>query len=137
MHGAQQGHPARGPQVAGRSHPPRAERGVAVRELPLPSIRPKVPGAGPEQGQQRRARSALEVAIAGTPVADRRMGRGVNFVDADAVSPQVFTSHPRITHAVAASTISGDTAWPHLPGRMPPAGWDGEPGAAAPVEVDA
>lgn len=114
-----------------------AQRPTTPRPGPAPVLllTAAVPGAGPEQRQQRRARAAVTTAISGIPVAGRRLGRGVNFAHRDVRSPQVFTAHPVLTHTMASATVSSDTAWPHLPGRLPPAGWDGEPGPAAPFEV--
>ena len=96
-----------------------------------------VPGAGPEQVQQHHARAAVATAIAGIPVADHRRGRGVNFTRADVRGPQVFVTHPALSSVVATSDVSAEVAWPHLPGRVSPAAWDGEPGPASPVEVPA
>lgn len=92
---------------------------------------PFIQGAGAEQAQQGRARVAFQLALAGRPVSNRRSGRGVNLLKADIESPQVIPTRAKLT--LVADDGTGSTFVPHLPGRVPPAGWDGEPGAAAPT----
>jgi hypothetical protein len=94
---------------------------------------PFIQGAGAEQGQQARARVAFQLALAGRPVSTRRHGRGVNMAKGDFESPQHIAERPHIVLHIDETAAVGSTFVPHLPGRIPPAGWDGEPGAAAPT----
>lgn len=86
---------------------------------------------GAELGQQAHGRARFAIAAAGTPVANTRQGAGINTAYFDMVSPQVFTQHPRIKFMPAGDEPVNEFT-PHLPGRVPPAGWDGESGAHAP-----
>jgi hypothetical protein len=92
-----------------------------------------IEGESAEQDQQLHARSRVSVAMAGLPVAQTRQGRGVTRVDADLPAAQVFTVHPRIRTQVGPDEPVNANFAPHLPGRIPPAGWDGEMGAGAPT----
>lgn len=81
--------------------------------------------------QQLHARVTTNLSMVGIPIANGRTGRGVTMEAADVRSPQVFVGHPIINY-IDPSSAGVDFAALHLPGR-PPAGWDGEPGAGAPV----
>lgn len=96
-------------------------------------VGPFIQGAGAEQAQQSHARVAFQLALAGRPVSTRRHGRGVNMAKADLESPQHIAERPRQSMPLPAEDGTGSTFTPHLPGRIPPSGWDGEPGAAAPT----
>jgi hypothetical protein len=87
---------------------------------------------GVELDQQGRARASLDASIVGTPVANTRQGRGVTTVAADLRSPQNFAHHPRVRNMPGGDEPVNEFV-PHLPGRVPPAGWDGEPGATSPT----
>ena len=83
---------------------------------------------GPEIAQQRHADhnvlSTMLRAIA---------GRGTyTQMRADIPSPQQFVPHPKLSEMLSATPNSGDIAGAHLPGRVPPTVWDGEPGSTAP-----
>lgn len=68
---------------------------------------------------------------AAQPVASGKMRPGqARRVDTDQLDPpQVFPRRPSVPDDPA---VSAPDAIPHLPGRPPPAGWDGEPGPHAP-----
>jgi hypothetical protein len=72
----------------------------------------------------------------GAPVAQslRGQGRGRRTSTADLTNPQQFTRRPDVDIALRLreARVGADIAWPGAPGRPPPAGWDGEPGAASP-----
>jgi hypothetical protein len=88
--------------------------------------------SGAEVAQQTHARASLDVSITGTPVANRRQGHGVTLVHADLAAPQIFTRHHRVRNMPGDDEPVNEFV-PHLPGRIPPAGWDGEPGASSPT----
>lgn len=103
---------------------------------------PFVQGAEAEQDQYGHARMGFAVALSGQPVGNRRLsGRAVPTGTLgpapDVRSPQIFTSHPAIRYAVQDTPTGYVSAMPHLPGRMGPAGWDGESGSMAPTETQA
>jgi hypothetical protein len=102
-----------------------------VRLLPPPP--PHVEGAGPEQAGLAAARHQTAVAIWGSPV-PQALRRPYRRADIDVRSPQVFVVHPRV-QLLAQTNLGADIAWPRVPGRAPAPGWDGEPGAHAPLEA--
>lgn len=104
------------------------------RELYAPA--PGMPeGAGAEQLQYRRARERYDIANSPPPATNGTFGgRPLTVAYADLPSPQIFEAHPKI-HELAADAATGTTPLPHLPGRIPPTVWDGEPGAWAPNMV--
>lgn len=141
----QGGHTCRGQRAdvtANRSGDPVPED-LGDRALPLlasmgsvDALVPFVQGAGAEQVQLAVARRRSAEQFTADPSARslRGPGGGRRTAVGDLTNPQVFVAHPRIV-AMVDPAIAG--ALPHLPGRSPFAGWDGEPGAAAPFGVDA
>lgn len=139
------GHTCRGDRADVRAN----RSGVAVAEdlgdraLPLlasmgavPTGAPFIQGAGAEQLQLAvaRRRTAEQFTADASARSLRGPGGGRRTAIGDLATPQVFVAHPRIV-AMVDPDIAG--ALPHLPGRTPFAGWDGEPGAAAPFGADA
>ena len=98
---------------------------------------PAIQAAGPELLQYQRAAQAFQAALVAQPVYNHQLaGHPARpWVTADMASPQVFTDHPVLRDAMTGSVIGIDVSFAHLPGRQPPAGWDGEPGASSPVRT--
>lgn len=96
---------------------------------------PAIQGAGPEVLQYQRAAAAFQAALVAQPVFNHQLAGNpaLPWVSADVASPQVFTDHPVLRDAITGSVIGIDVSAAHLPGRHPPAGWDGEGGATSPV----
>jgi hypothetical protein len=90
-----------------------------------------VQGAGAEQQQLATSRSRVMPQLAGGAVGQSLHGQGAGrrLATVDVKSPQQFTQHVAIVQQMTPG-IAGIA--PHLPGRAPAAGWDGEPGAGAP-----
>lgn len=87
---------------------------------------------GPELAQLRRARRAFDGARFSDRVSQELKGRGRRVSFADLRSPQRFPRSPQIEHQLREVIAGADVGWPAVPGRVPPAGWDGEPGAHSP-----
>jgi len=103
-------------------------------ELVARAEAPVVEGGMAEQAQYQRARAALTTSMVGRPVLNLRLnGAAGRTAWVDVRSPQRFVSHPAIRQGVDATAVGIETAAAHLPGRQPLAGWDGEPGATAPI----
>lgn len=102
-----------------------------------PPAAARVEGPGPEQAAYGRLAASGAAARAGLPVMNRALsghaGRRVSY--ADRRSPQIFKVHPAVRDAASTASVGIETSFPHLPGRQPPAGWDGEPGATSPALV--
>lgn len=96
---------------------------------------PAIQGAGPELIQYQRAAAAFQAALVAQPVYNHQLaGHPARpWFTGDTPSPQVFTAHPVIKDALTGAVIGLEVSSAHLPGRQPPAGWDGEPGATSPV----
>lgn len=75
------------------------------------------------------------MAIIGFPMPNYRRKPGVNIATADFGPLQPFPKRPNIDTVVASTIVNVSDAVAHLPGKMPPAGWDGEPGATSPHNV--
>jgi hypothetical protein len=91
-----------------------------------------VAGAGPEQVQLHKTRARAAATLAGGAQGLTFHPRGARIATKDVRSPQTLIEHPRITQAdvIESSLVAAEA--PRLPGRVPPAGWDGEPGYSAP-----
>lgn len=94
----------------------------------------RVEGASAEALQQPKARAVIAAALFGAPTRGARGPAVGRIASADTPTPQPFAQRPRVSFT--ADRWAGGTL-AHLPGRVPPSGWDGEPGAAAPVRPEA
>jgi hypothetical protein len=82
--------------------------------------------------QQLRGRAALAVALVSGGNREHRQGLPKRVLRGAVPPIQVFPNLPMIDFSTAEASVGVDGR-PHLPGRVSPAGWDGEQGAAAPV----
>lgn len=87
---------------------------------------------GPELAQATKARAAFDLTRHQARVAQELHGRGRRISWGDYRSPQRFMVRPQIREQMREAIAGADIGWPSVPGRVPPAGWDGEPGAHNP-----
>lgn len=90
-----------------------------------------IQGVGPAHLQADRARATRRALVANQPSANELDGQTRRLTTADTATPQVFINHPRLQDALD-PTVLGADAFPHLPGRFPAPGWDGENDSRAP-----
>lgn len=83
---------------------------------------------GPELAQQRASRVNVATTMAVAAQGQGRADASAQFAG-DVRSPQRIIRTRQFVDDIAAGL------WPMLPGRANPAGWDGEPGPAAPGVV--
>lgn len=97
----------------------------------------KIQAAGPEVLQYERAQAAFLATLVGQPVFNHQLAGhpALPWVTADVASPQRFAAHPVLKDALSGAVIGEEVSNAHLPGRQPPAGWDGEGGSSSPVRT--
>lgn len=97
-----------------------------------------IQGAGPEAIQTAQLmRNKFAMFVSGAVRNGTLAGAASRRTRADILNPpQIFVRRdPAVTQFLRDSAVGIDTAAPHLPGRLPPTAWDGEPGYGAPASV--
>lgn len=117
--------------------PLRLEGATPLVGLPAVPVVATPQGAiGPELAQATKARRTWAAGIFSEASANslRGQGRGRTTTVADiAQPPQVFVRQLSLVDQSMREAITGaDMGWPGVPGRLPPASWDGEPGVTNP-----
>lgn len=92
-----------------------------------------VQGASAEQPQYGRARQSVALGLFAGATRGTRNAAPARRLDADMRDhvPQSFPTRPNIIQALPGA-VGRETGLPHLPGRVPPAGWSGEAGPESP-----
>lgn len=94
-------------------------------------LRPAIPGRGAAQVFQARAHQRANTAAIGSPVGMTRTGRSMRHWPGSAPSPHVFPTRPNLALTMGGAVVGSETS-AHVPGRLPPTGWSGDPGADQP-----
>jgi hypothetical protein len=91
--------------------------------------------AGPGEGQAHDARASFITGLINTGVLNTGInGRRSNVARGELPNPQPARPHGVRTAMAIAEANIGIQAAARLPCRVPPSAWDGEPGAASPVQ---
>jgi hypothetical protein len=128
----------RAPVIVGHAAPQplpsfRPKKGAPVGEVPVFNAAGIIEGAGPEQDQIRHARLDFNAAAMGVPVVNGTMGgRPITRSWSDASPAQTFPSRIRAKDLAPPAPLNAQVTAAHLPGRVQPSMWDGEPGGTSP-----
>jgi hypothetical protein len=101
------------------------------------TLRPALEGAGPEQGQQRKMRaSVLTSLLAGARRVTVQSAVTSGFVSVDSLNRTPQPVRRNVSQATNIRNDPNGRGHPtgHLPPRVAPASWDGEPGYTQPVQ---